>query len=477
MKTAGIIAEYNPFHKGHEYQFHYIRETLRADYILVVMSGDFVQRGAPALLEKHARAEMALRCGADVVLELPVCASSASAEGFAMGGISLLEQLGVTDFLCFGAEEDDPRLFALAARILVSEPQAYAEQLRRSLKEGASFPSARCAALSPLLAEQSGRSLPEIHTFLNQPNNILGIEYAKAVLRLDSGIVLCPLKRKGAGYRQESVASGGFSSARALRNLIIPGEDTLSSVSEETLLSGNPVLSGVSQKNGRSENSVLSGATRENCLSGYPALSGVLQKNGRSGYPALSPASKEILAENMPSASLDILLRALEKGSFVTPKDLDPLLHYRLLCETREGLERYTDVSPALSARIKKQLNQYEGFSGFARLLQSRNFTEARIRRCLLHILLGLVPRPAVLPYARILGFRRSSREVLREIKKRSRIPLITKAADASSLLSGEALELFEESLRASLIYESILSRRTKEPFRHELEKPLVIVE
>lgn len=104
MKTAGIIAEYNPFHKGHEYQILYAKEKLKADYVIVAMSGDYVQRGTPALISKHARAEMALRCGADLVLEMPVSVSTASAEAFAMGGVSLLDSLGVVDMLCFGSE-------------------------------------------------------------------------------------------------------------------------------------------------------------------------------------------------------------------------------------------------------------------------------------------------------------------------------------------------------------------------------------
>ena len=107
MKTAGIIAEYNPFHKGHEYQIRYAREKLKADYVIVAMSGDYVQRGTPALISKHARAEMALRCGADLVLEMPVSVSTASAEAFAMGGVSLLDGLGVVDMLCFGSESGE----------------------------------------------------------------------------------------------------------------------------------------------------------------------------------------------------------------------------------------------------------------------------------------------------------------------------------------------------------------------------------
>ena len=107
MKTAGIIAEYNPFHQGHQRQISFIREQLGADYIIAVMSGDFVQRGTPALLPKHARAEAALRCGVDLVLELPVSCATASAELFARCGVDILDGIGVTDYLCFGSEEGE----------------------------------------------------------------------------------------------------------------------------------------------------------------------------------------------------------------------------------------------------------------------------------------------------------------------------------------------------------------------------------
>ena len=148
MKTAGIIAEYNPFHKGHEYQIRYTKEKLKADYVIVAMSGDYVQRGTPALISKHARAEMALRCGADLVLEMPVSVSTASAEAFAMGGVSLLDGLGVVDMLCFGSESGEISALKELAEILVEEPEEYKKLLKSFLSEGLTFPAARSQALT-----------------------------------------------------------------------------------------------------------------------------------------------------------------------------------------------------------------------------------------------------------------------------------------------------------------------------------------
>jgi len=175
------------------------------------MSGDYVQRGTPALLSKHARAEMALRCGADLVLEMPVSVCTASAEAFAMGGISLLDGLGVVDILCFGSEAGEISALKELAEILVKEPEEYKILLKQFLSQGLSFPAARSQALTEYFKNPcnfngddfGGILTPlfnEVTQILNTPNNILGIEYCKALLRLNSPIRPVTLRRKGMGY-------------------------------------------------------------------------------------------------------------------------------------------------------------------------------------------------------------------------------------------------------------------------------------
>ena len=232
MKTAGIIAEYNPFHKGHEYQIKYTRERLKADYVIVAMSGDYVQRGTPALISKHARAEMALRCGADLVLEMPVSVSTASAEAFAMGGVSLLDGLGVVDMLCFGSESGEISALKELAEILVEEPEEYKKLLKSFLSEGLTFPAARSQALTEYFKNPRNFNgddfdgvltplLNEVTQILNTPNNILGIEYCKAILEQETPMTPVPLPRVGAGHGQALAESGHaqFASASALRAL------------------------------------------------------------------------------------------------------------------------------------------------------------------------------------------------------------------------------------------------------------------
>ena len=148
MKIAGIIAEYNPFHNGHLYQIEQTRKITNADYIIVVLSGDFVQRGVPAIIDKYTRTQMALENGADLVLELPVVYSTGSAEFFAMGAVSLLDKLGCVDFLCFGSEWGQLKPLSLIASLLLEEPEAYRTHLQHKgrllLPQGQKPCPARC---------------------------------------------------------------------------------------------------------------------------------------------------------------------------------------------------------------------------------------------------------------------------------------------------------------------------------------------
>ena len=184
MRVNGIIAEYNPFHNGHRYQMEESRRLTGADYTVVVMSGDFVQRGAPALADKHARAEMALRCGADLVLELPALYAASSAESFAAGAVALLHGLGAVTHLCFGSECGDVDALGQIAALLLDEPEQYRTALKAFLKQGLSYPSARAGAISA--CREAGEALPEgCGEILASPNNILGIDYIKALLRFE----------------------------------------------------------------------------------------------------------------------------------------------------------------------------------------------------------------------------------------------------------------------------------------------------
>ena len=217
MRIVGLIAEYNPFHNGHQYHIEKAKELAKADAAIVVMSGNFVQRGAPAIMPKHLRAEAALKCGADLVIELPVCYATGTAEQFAYGAVSLLDKLGCVDAICFGSECGDIKALSNLARLLCNEPEEYKNALQECLRSGMSFPLARQKAIQALCDSS------DLAELLEQPNNILGIEYLKALYRLDSNIEPMTIQREVSHYHDTELQEQ-FSSASALRSTIADGD-------------------------------------------------------------------------------------------------------------------------------------------------------------------------------------------------------------------------------------------------------------
>ena len=206
MKTVGIICEYNPFHLGHQKQFDKIRATLGPDTVIVcLMSGNFVQRGKPAIFDKALRARAAIDCGADLVLELPVTCALSSAEGFAAGGVTILSPF--CDYLCFGCETGDADSLISTALTLLS--QAFGPALQQELESGCSFPVARQRALKQLGGNNS---------LLENPNDILAVEYCKAILAQDSPMKPLPIRREGNYHDTQADAENP--SATAIRKLM-----------------------------------------------------------------------------------------------------------------------------------------------------------------------------------------------------------------------------------------------------------------
>ncbi|NTV90828.1 MAG: nucleotidyltransferase family protein, partial [Clostridiales bacterium] len=220
MSVLGIIAEYNPFHNGHLYHLRKSRLLTGARYVVCVMSGNFIQRGGPAIADKWSRAEMALSCGADLVIELPAVYAMSSAEYFAGGGVSLLNSLGIVDFLSFGSECGNLDEMKTLAEILSSEPAEYKAFLKDALDTGISYPAARESALMKYLSRTSCNGFPDealkLAGIIKSPNNILGIEYLKAIMRTGSVIKPVTVGRTGSAYNSEEL-QGTMSSATAIR--------------------------------------------------------------------------------------------------------------------------------------------------------------------------------------------------------------------------------------------------------------------
>ena len=206
MKIVGLITEYNPFHAGHLYHMQRARELTGADYCVVLMSGSFVQRGEPAIFDKYRRTKAALLAGADLVLEMPVAFSTASAHEFAAYGVALLSAIGV-DAVVFGSECGQIEFLKQAASALNHESAEFQERLRKGLKAGLTYPQA-------LEMEDTWASV------LTSPNNILGIEYLRAAEDLHSPMEFYTISRKGSGYHEDTLADANFPSASAIRGII-----------------------------------------------------------------------------------------------------------------------------------------------------------------------------------------------------------------------------------------------------------------
>lgn len=356
---TGIITEYNPFHKGHKYHLEKAKLDTKADGIVCVMSGNFMQRGIPAIIDKWKRAEMAIRNGVDLVLELPTVYSLSSAEHFAFGSVSLLNSLGIINNLYFGSEEGNIHLLESIANVLVDEPYAYQISLKHYLDTGLPFHSSRANALNDYLDSK------DVLNVLSNSNNILGIEYIKAIKALKSNITPKTLKREGAMYN-ESELNSTFSSATSIRKYLKGHsvnklEDVLPKDSYDMLFDLSSSNYPFTFEEDMFKYIKYKLLTNSNCLSNLPDISEGLDN--------------KILKEILVSNSLDeLILNSKSKRYTYTRIN-------RILAQTFLNLENYD--------------------------------------------LLKLSKAPA--PYARVLGFNSNGRDILKKIKSQNNIEIITK--------------------------------------------------
>ena len=451
MHITGIIAEYNPLHSGHQYHIEQTRALVGGDsnshYIITVLSGDFVQRGLPAVVDKHTRTRMALEAGSDLVLELPVPYALSSGEGFGFGGVSLLHQLGCVDSLSFGTEEGELDKLLAIAKVLNFENGAvslshnpmschenmpchettpYQQAYQVALKQGLTHPAARLQALSAAYPDL------DLSVLNGLSNNMLALEYCKALYSLASPIRPITVKRMGQGYL----------------------DNTFSALPER------------SSANKDNQNLNFASAT---------AIREALKETDLSD----ADWANNILSCNVSPFVKGILTNAHTENRLIYPDDFSLLLHYKLLSLTRAELTDYLEISPDFANKICKNLSKFESFTQFANLLWTKDMTYARVCRNLMHIILDMkentwnVHRPV--PYARVLGFRKQAAPLLSEIKKKSTLPLITKLADANKILSPDAYRLLELDMKAAHIYDSVIQQKSQLKTVHEMQKQIVI--
>ena len=386
--VLGIIAEYNPFHNGHLYQIEEAKRQTGAEYVVAIISGNFTQRGNTSLVNKWTKAQMALENGVDIVLELPTVYSISSAENFAQGAIKVLESLRIVDTLCFGTETGDFAAINNIANVLYHEPKEYSAILNHELGKGISYPKARENALMMYLND-----IKRYANILSGSNNILAIEYLKALKKLKSEIKPFPIERKKVYYNDEKIVDE-FASSTAIRKLV--------------------------------------------ALEQYDDLRKVMPRN-----------------------SYMLLKEEIRKGSYVL--DLikyEKEILYTLRKMNIKEIADLPDVSEGLEHAIKNAANSCNSLLEFVNIVKSKRYTQTRIQRILVYVLLGITKKDMenskkVIPYARVLGFNSKGKEMLSDICNiNPKIQMITSVKKFTEQNNNKILkEMLEKDIFATDIY------------------------
>lgn len=353
MRTAGLIAEFNPFHNGHKYILEEIKKDF--DAVIVVMSGDFVQRGDIAVTDKHTRAAAALRNGADLVIELPVIYALNTAQKFAYGAVEILNKTGAADALVFGSESGNADELIRAAELLENESAEISERIKKIISSGVSYPAARAEAYKGLISAD----------ILSKPNNILAVEYIRALLYTGSSMKPYTIKRTNDFH--STAAEGSIVSATAVRQLIAAGKSTEAFI---------------------------------------------------------------------PEPEFDVY----------SLRRLDTAITYHLRTAEPEQLAEINDINEGLENRIISAARENFGFEAICAAVKSKRYTMSRVRRVILSSFLGLTKElcKSAPTYIRVLGMNGNGRAVLKEMKRKSTLPVIVKTADF------KPDKIFKAEIRAS---------------------------
>ncbi|MFQ8891421.1 MAG: nucleotidyltransferase [Clostridium sp.] len=359
MNVTGIITEYNPFHLGHLHHLKECKKNTNCNGVICVMSGNFVQRGMPAIMDKWERAKIAVKNGVDLVVELPLIFSISSAETFAYGAVALLEKTKIVNNLYFGSEHGNVLDLNKIASVIIKEPIEYKNTLKKELAKGVPYHYARLTSLKNYFNDIN---LEEI---ISSSNNILGIEYLKALIRLNSPIKPYTLKRIGSNYNDENITSL-YASATSIRK-------TLS-------------------------------------FNDFDKIKKVLPKE----------SYEEII--NLKNTDY----------KFVYPEDIFPFLKYKILTEG-ENLSKLSQLKEGLDNKIKKEILNSNNLNEFILNIKSKRYTYTAISRALVSFFIGMENfslddiKNSSIEYIRPLAFNERGSKILKEIKNKESVKIITK--------------------------------------------------
>lgn len=417
MKVLGIIAEYNPFHNGHLYQLQKSIEAVQPDFTVAVMSGNFTQRGEPAIFSKWLRAEAAVKCGIDLVIELPFAFACNNAEYFAYGAVDILERLGCVTHLSFGSESGDIEQLKKAAEFLAYESDEFKSQIKLFSDAGMSYPKARQEALSACLGEETA-------ALIASPNNILAVEYLKQLTLKNSDIIPVTVKRYKANYHDSS-------------------------------------LDNVQNPDNGIQNIASATAIRQ-------AVASQIAEN--------TPNSS--IAAFMPSPAADMLKQSIKAPADIDT-DLYKILSAKILSTDSSQLKQIFSVSEGLENKLKEAVRTANSLNELKENLISKRYTATRINRILIHLLTDFKRdkfqqiRDNKENYARLLAFNQKGAALVKAVKNKetASLPIITNVNKEADLLLNSQNLFSYDTLSADLynlltdnnIYEH--SDNRKKPF------------
>ena len=395
MKVTGIIAEYDPFHNGHSYHIKKAREMTGADAIVVVMSGHFTQRGMPAFFSRDARVRMAVDGGADLVIELPYIYACNSSHEFARGAAGILNGIGCVDALVFGAETDDMDALEKAARAAAGTDDRSSAYIKEEMKNGVSYPEALTRSVEKIYGAQTA-------AVLREPNNLLGIEYMKALRELGSGIKPFIVGRRSAAHGESL-------------------EMLHERKQEQRIASGTAVRKAVYAGGARAAE-MLVPDTSFSIISGYERSSGFSFAEYRD---------------------------KIKKNMF-------ELLKYRIITSDENELAEIYGVAEGLENRLKSCISGADDIDGLIDSVKSKRYTRARISRTLMHLLINLrmtdFETLRETYCARVLGFSPTGGKLLRLMSESSAIPVFSNLSRLDKR-SPEAARVLKYDMRASDVY------------------------
>jgi predicted nucleotidyltransferase len=411
MKAVGIVVEYNPLHNGHVYHFEQARHITQKDAVVAVMSGHFLQRGEPALVNKWARTEMALSMGADIVIELPYAYATQHARIFAYGAVYLLNALPFVEQICFGSEGGEIEPFQHAAQFTTKEPPQFQSEIQRLMKQGLPYPRAYASALRTCWSDS--RHIDP--SWFEMPNNILGLHYVNALYELGSSIKPTTIRREKAGYHQKELSDKHIASATAIRKALF---------SER--------------------------ATETSYISGQEGT----DHNPQGMAHMKSQPHWSNIHRYVPEYTLHILKREHDSGRGpVQWEDYFPYVLHALLSQSSEQLRTIYEMEEGMEYRLKAKAKEASMIEELIRLSKSKRYTWNRLQRMLLHTFTQLkkdnVRRLRLKDgpdYIRLLGFSEKGRTLLSSYKKHISLPLI-------SAIHKEQSDMLEWDLHVSRLY------------------------